>query len=576
MWILISIIVVVLVALAFKRGEVVQDKRSLDLLVSLRTYEPEIKAALDEFDQLVRSDWYISDRQYRLWRDKYRHLAEKCRLPPAKINSPDPFTNLVTSFADRFSNGRKLHIDPHNDNFISREVPAIQGVLNGKGIEHNRDQVNAIASDEDNTLLVAGAGTGKTTTILGKLAYLIDRVGVGSEEILLLSFTGRAVNELTERVARKFPDKKLKAWTFHSFGLSILGKVLGRKPDLAFENSVERQTWLDQQFDLQLKEPAYLHRAIEYFAYYLKPVILKPGFSSLDEYYKYSRTEQNLTLQKELLKSQQEVMIANFLYMNGVKYQYENPYKFQTADKDYKQYKPDFYLPDYEIYIEHFGVDREGNTHFTENSFQNAAQTRKYQADIAWKRSLHAQHKTTLVKTFSYEFTERTWKEKLAEQLRAHAVKLVPRDLGEILDSLRKNGSVKEITHLFSTFLDLAKSNGYDLEQLQRIVQSRNNHREGAFLEIFAPLYSAYQQYLTQRGAIDFHDMLLTAAQFVTEGRYSASFKYIIIDEFQDFSVSKCLLVKALCDQNPNTKLFCVGDDWQSIFRFTGSDISLM
>src|SRR6266403_1584238 len=103
-------------------------------------------------------------------------------------------------------------------------------------------------------------------------------------------------------------------------------------------------------------------------------------------------------------------MIANFLYMNGVRYKYESPYKFQTADKDYKQYKPDFYLPDYDIYIEHFGIDRNGHTHFTENEFQNQTNTTKYRQAMEWKRGLHKQNKTTLIETFSYEFTERHWK----------------------------------------------------------------------------------------------------------------------------------------------------------------------
>jgi DNA helicase-4 len=70
--------------------------------------------------------------------------------------------------------------------------------------------------------------------------------------------------------------------------------------------------------------------------------------------------------------------------------------------------------------------------------------------------------------------------------------------------------------------------------------------------------------------------MIIKATKFINEGKVSIKLKYIIIDEFQDFSVSKYNLIKALCNQNPEVKLFCVGDDWQSIFRFAGSDISLM
>lgn len=572
---LVVIIIIALVFVAYRWGKIQEEKRIIDLLMELKPFEREFQSAVSDFDGFEKQNWYVSDRQFRLWCEKYQHLVGKFNPVFVEINTTDPLKQLVIDFNDRHTSGRK-YIEKLNENFVRKEAPTIDKILSTKEIQHNSDQVTAIASDEDNTLLVAGAGTGKTTTILGKLAYLIERAHVKPEEILLLSFTGRAVDELTERIEAKFPDQNIKAQTFHSFGLSIIGRVLKKKPDLAFSTPASRQKFLDEQFDQQLKTPAYLHRAVEYFAYYLKPVILKPGFQTLDDYFKYAKTEQNLTLNKEELKSQQEVMIANFLFMNGIRYAYEKPYEHETADKDYRQYKPDFYLPDHDIYIEHFGVDRHGRTHFTRSEQQNAQQTRKYQSDMAWKRGLHNQYRTKLIETFSYEFTERSWKENLTENLKAHGVKLLPRDMEEVFHAMKSSGSVKEITQLFGTFLDLSKSNGYDLEKLQNIVLTRNNARELAFFEIFAPIYQAYEEYLAHHGAIDFHDMLIKASHFANDGLYRHSFRYIIIDEFQDFSVSKYVLVKALCNQNPDTKLFCVGDDWQSIFRFAGSDISLM
>jgi len=555
--------------------EASRNKRTLNQLLSLKKDESDFKKAVLDFKTLLQGSWYISDRQYQLWKTKYQPLAGMLNPVFDKVKTQDPFKQLILDFASYWHEGRKL-VDGFNEQFVRQESPVIKQILNKKEIQNNSDQVNAIASDEDNTLLVAGAGTGKTTTILGKLAYLVERVGVKPEEILLLSFTGRAVNELNERIEKKFNTKNIKALTFHSFGLSIIGEVLGQKPDLAFSTGSARSKFLDEQFDALLKNQSYLDRVVEYFAYYFKPVILEPGFNSLDDYYKYVKTEQNLTLRKEYVKSQQEVMIANFLYINGINYEYEAPYKHKTSDNKYRQYKPDFYLPDYDIYLEHFGVNRKGEVHFSQNEAQNAQQTRKYQADMAWKRNLHKQQQTKLVETFSYEFMERNWTEQLTTRLRSHNVRFSQRNIGEIFSSLKANGTVKQMVELFATFLDLTKSNGYTLENLQSKIVARNNPRELAFFDVFSPIYQTYEDYLKQTSAIDFHDMLIKAANFVNAGRYKANFKYIIIDEFQDFSMSKYLLVKALCDQNLETKLFCVGDDWQSIFRFTGSDISLM
>ncbi|HAM95757.1 MAG: Helicase IV [Candidatus Azambacteria bacterium GW2011_GWB2_46_37] len=572
----VIIAVIILIFATYKLSEALKNKRSLALLLSLKKYEPDFKNALIDFQSLAQGNWYISDRQYRLWKDKYEYLAGMLNPVFYKIKNKNPFKKLVMDFAGFWYEGRKLFIDGFNEKFVKQESSVIKRILSEKEIQNNNDQVTAIASDEDNTLLVAGAGTGKTTTILGKLAYLIERVGVKPEDILLLSFTGRAVEELTDRISKKFSDKNIKALTFHSFGLSIIGKVLGQKPDLAFSTGAGRQKFLNEQFDMLLKNSDYLHRAVEYFAYYFKPVVLEPGFKNFDDYYKYVKTEQNLTLQKERVKSQQEVMIANFLYINGINYVYEQPYKHPTSTSEYRQYKPDFYLADYDIYLEHFGINRNGEVRFTQNVAQNAVRTKKYQAEMAWKRDLHKKHQTILVETFSYEFTERNWMERLTSKLQAHNVNFSKRNIGEIFSTLKASGSVKQIVELFGTFLDLSKSNGYTLPKLQSIILSRNSTRELAFFDIFSPIYQAYEKYLDRTNSIDFHDMLIKAANFINEGQFKTNFKYIIIDEFQDFSKSKYLLVKALCEQNPGVKLFCVGDDWQSIFRFAGSDISLM
>jgi DNA helicase-4 len=551
-------------------------RQTAKLLESLKKHEADFVQANSEFEALQKAAWYISDRQYRQWKEKYVYLSETIAPKCLKFKTDDPIKNIAATFVEYFSHGRKNHINPFNEAFIECETPNIKRILDAKEIKNNSDQLVAIASDEDNTLLVAGAGTGKTTTILGKLAYLLERAHIAPEEILLLSFTGKAVEELANRISQKFAGLPIKVQTFHSFGLSVIGKALGKKPELAFSASRDKKIFLDEKFTQLLKDRAYLSLAVQYFAYYLKPVILEPGFFNLDDYYKYVKTEQYLTLKKEFVKSQQEVMIANFLYLNGIEYFYEMPYKHETATAEYKQYKPDFFLPDYDIYLEHFGVNRDGETKFTSNEAQNMASSERYSEEMQWKRDLHQKYKTTLIETFSYEFTEKNWQQLLVEKLDSRGVRRTQIGMGEVFSSLATETDVKKIVDLFAIFLDLSKSNDYSLQKLKEKVAVRGNVREQAFFELFAPIYSEYEAYLEKNGLIDFHDMLIRAAQYVQEGKASVKLKYIIIDEFQDFSMSKYHLVKALCDKNPEAKLFCVGDDWQSIFRFTGSDISLM
>lgn len=91
---------------------------------------------------------------------------------------------------------------------------------------------------------------------------------------------------------------------------------------------------------------------------------------------------------------------------------------------------------------------------------------------------------------------------------------------------------------------------------------------------MFAPVFEEYQKRLA--GRIDFEDMILRAAHYVETGKYLSPFRHILVDEFQDISQSRAKLVKALKGQHPDVRIFAVGDDWQSIFRFAGSDIHLM
>ena len=185
---ILALIPVAFIAYAFEEAS--RNKRSLEELLFLKKDESSFKDAVSDFKNLLHGSWYISNHQYQLWKTKYQHLAGMLNPAFDKVKTQDPFKQLILDFSSYWNEGRKF-VDGFNERFVKQESPVIKQILNKKEIQNNSDQITAIASDEDNTLLVAGAGTGKTTTILGKLAYLVERVGVKPEEILLLSFTGR-------------------------------------------------------------------------------------------------------------------------------------------------------------------------------------------------------------------------------------------------------------------------------------------------------------------------------------------------------------------------------------------------
>jgi len=284
------------------------------------------------------------------------------------------------------------------------------------------------------------------------------------------------------------------------------------------------------------------------------------------------------TLQGETVKSLEEVMIANFLFLNGINYVYEDRYPYETGDEYHKVYQPDFHLIDYAIYLEHFGITKENST-----PWLTQIEEKKYLEGIKWKRALHKEKKTKLIETYSYFNKEGILLVELEKKLKESKVVLKPADYSAIYKQIfnRNNKYLSEFRKLVSSFIKLFKSNGYSenhFVNLYNQVEMQGNfflkERGKLFLNIVYPAYQEYQKRLRDSGKIDFDDMINLATESVRAGRGDFSYKYIIIDEYQDISKSRFDLIKAIKDRT-NAKLLCVGDDWQSIYRFAGSDIDL-
>lgn len=93
-------------------------------------------------------------------------------------------------------------------------------------------------------------------------------------------------------------------------------------------------------------------------------------------------------------------------------------------------------------------------------------------------------------------------------------------------------------------------------------------------IDILEPIFDSYNKFLNDNNEIDFNDMINKAIYYIEQGSYKHNYKYVIVDEYQDIAMSRYSLLKALRNKK-NYKLFCVGDDWQSIYRFSGSDVGL-
>jgi DNA helicase-4 len=532
---------------------------------------PEITAAYRQAKVLFSGNRYIRKAVARQWLKTYDDLAQG-------ILRRDLHRFLPADAAHELQFLRPLLIDGYdevnrlNEAHVERQLEAFKAFFDG--VESNpltQNQRRACVIDERHNLVLAGAGTGKTSTMIGRAGYLLKAGLAQPEQILMLAFARKAADEMDERIQSKLGIDTLTVKTFHGLGKHIIAQVEGVVPAInrMAEDEHLLARFIDEQVQRLLQDEQYKSRLTAYFLYHSYPYKSAFKFKSLGEYNKYILENDIRTLQGELVKSYEECEIANYLYRQGIAYEYEANYQVNTSGPDYRVYQPDFYLPDYGIYIEHFAVNEHNQTPpFIDQT--------SYLEGMEWKRALHQKYETRLIETYSYQKQQGVLTQELEQQLKQAGVAFQPKPNNELLRQLNQFGQASQLSQLLAQMLGLFKAAGLDISKLVSLAnqhEDKNRMQAAAFL--FDPIYEAYQQLLRDTDTIDFDDMISRAIGYVEAGRYRSPYSYILVDEFQDISANRARLVKALLNQYPDSGLFCVGDDWQSIYRFTGSDVTI-
>lgn len=556
-----------------------------------------------ELNEFLSNNIYYSRRSYASFINNYKGLYEYFNalkdsgmlLHYCKNNNVP--IEILETFLSQYQNIKGV-IDTHNVSFIESSMRTEKVYLDNilKEIDPmillDNDQRKAVLVDEDYCLIIAGAGAGKTTTVAAKVKYLVDKKGVDPKEILVISFTNKAVNELKERI-----NKNLKIdcpiTTFHSTGNAILRKQSDEKLNIKEESFLF--SVVNDYLKKQLLNKTMINNLIMFFgSYFDAPYegnnlneffnsIIKFDFSTLKSNLNdFSRTiinireKKKITINNEILRSMQEVQIANFLYLNGIEYEYEAKYPYHIFLSK-KPYTPDFSIKqDGKImYLEHFGITEDGK-----HTFYKEDELVKYKKSINDKIEIHKKHETKLIYTYSGYVDGKELIEHLRELVLASGFELRPLDKEEVYGKLaltEENKYISKLIVLIVRFINNFKTNGYTEETFYTLLRKNPNVRTKLFLEIAKECYLQYQKRLLEENAVDFQDMINEAARALREYgsmNKKLDFKYIIVDEYQDISKQRFDLTKELSNVT-NAKIVAVGDDWQSVYAFSGSDISL-
>nr|MBT6355069.1 UvrD-helicase domain-containing protein [Pelagibacteraceae bacterium] len=513
------------------------------------------------------SEWPSIINEAQIALNRFIEPPSKGLLDDAKSRPFERISAYAKMGKNDLQKYRKKYIE-HQKNIFSNYFDSIEAY------PLTEDQVDACIIDEDNNLVLAGAGTGKTSTMVGRAGFLLNSNQAQPKDILMLAFANKASKEMQERMQERIKRDDLSISTFHKLGIKIISDVEGAKPSLSkyAEDHETKDSVFKRDVNLWvnefLKDDAYKDKVIKYFEDYLFIEKSPFSFESQGEYFSYVEAEEIRTFKGEKVKGYGERIVANFLFKMGIEYEYEASYQYKTKSMDFRQYKPDFYLPEYDAYIEHFGTDKNGNT-------APYIDKEKYHQGMEWKRKIHENHKTVLIETFFHEHIDGSLRTKLTKKLKDAGIECKPIPNDAVIETLRENKELTEFAILMSKIIKRYKANWFDQKKLNsKINASPHKKHLNIALELMMPLKDRYDKILIEQDDIDFDDMIGKALEYVLNGRFKPQWKYIMVDEFQDISDPRARLVKALKDKAADCSLFCVGDDWQAIYRFAGSDIS--
>ena len=464
----------------------------------------------------------------------------------------------------------------------------------------NDRQREAVISEEKRLLVLAGAGSGKTKTLLQKLIYLIEEKNVSPSSILAITFTKNATNEMIDRLIisadttgeyekllfdkkvskddkdreRYIQQKKYK-WidgltikTFHSFCYSILRnygvnefdnkfRIIGdekRDEEDELSKHVAPETVFEVFHKLLIEQCEDTEYLLQLKRYILDYVIDKIHLKKADPEFLPKDGKYYTTLDGTKVRSKSEQFIADWFYRHSIKYEYEPLLNV----KDFS-FHPDFYIPLANLYIEHVS-EKSYSTKDKEEQFQKG--------NLLFVKTFESMTKDSAL--FNH-----TLDKIVKNRLPSNYHKTVTLNFKEEFHGYHED--VKDFVQQIMRINDMIKVENIDIDFVLENARKDQHERVRNFYELAIPIVKKYNHYCTNKSYLDFNDLISRSISLFKNyqdilNKYRNKYQYILVDEFQDVNNLQVELIKLLLTDQ--TQLFCVGDDWQSIYGFRGSNVS--
>lgn len=475
--------------------------------------------------------------------------------------------------------------------YVKIKAPVLKRLIQSRyssGI--NDEKAEALSIVSKNLLIFARAGSGKTSVLAYKTGILIDYYKTNPDHILILAFNRKAAGEIKRRIQKEMKFHNFEnARTFHGLAYQLVNPKAtllfddgeGELPRTALSSFV--QGLLRKMWTPNLREKVY-----SFFRKEMASVQHAGALLNDQDYYLYIRSQRDIALGGERVKSMGEKFLADFLFEYDIPYSYE-AVEFWAGHN----YHPDFSLYVHKMTIEFWGID--------ENDSEKQVP--------AWWDVTWGQYRTQMVEKRSYwheknipliEFSiadlrggREAFEALIKTRLEAAGVtcEKLPQEGLEKRVVRNQRNQIDRLTSLLVQFIQKAKKRMWDAGEVQHrlITYAPADERERIFLQLASRIFTDYQTELEKQKSIDFDDLMMQAANLIeqTSGECGISLgtrkdrfvkmndlKWILIDEYQDFSALFFNVIQSIRKHNPQVSLLCVGDDWQAINSFAGSDLT--
>lgn len=545
---------------------------------------------LKDFSLLYKTDKYIPKKEVDSLFLKYENVIKN-------INNLEdgPLKEKAISLI----NNKDKIIELKNEKFVQKKLIEYKDYFDNmfKGIDDNiildEEQRRAILIDEDYSLVIAGAGSGKTTTMAAKVKYLVDKLHVKEDKIILLAFTNKACSELQSRIQDDF-KLDVEVLTFHKLGMKFLRQIISNPIQIVSDgtfNRIMEEFVTNYIFKSRNKLKEFIYAFSDYVSFDSEVF----EYRSYGEYYDYyvrkihdehkkdfkefcienirNRLGYHIGITGERFRSASETRIANYLFNNSIDYKYEKVYPHKLSEG--RSYSPDFTINNNgkPVYIEFYGL-----SYYSSDGKFSVDEVNFYKKLITKKRELHEKYSTDLIELYSkYDFDTDYLKE-LSKSLDERFITKKKKTLDEIYNALMYSSKERvyfRVVKVFNDFISRFKERGNTLEDFEKYIQKTDDDIVKMQLKYLKEFYFYYEHKIHSDLKIDFQDMINYAYRYASDlKKKNIGYDYIIIDEYQDISYSRYNFAKRISDLF-NSKIVAVGDDWQAIYSFSGSDVSL-